>query len=63
MPEPPITLTLEEALTNINNALGSINANRQTHDILTASVEKVKNEIATLHAHLATSLPPDSNPG
>ncbi len=49
-----ITLSVEDALTNIDNALAQLNANRQAHDILKASVERLRSEIIDLNGRLLT---------
>jgi len=45
-------LSTEDALTNIDNALASLNGNRQTHAILLASLERVRSEIVSLNTRL-----------
>ncbi len=49
-----ISLSVEDALTNIDNALAQLNANRQAHDILKASVDRLRSEIAELNSRLLT---------
>jgi hypothetical protein len=41
-------LSVEDALTNVDNAIAQLNANRQTHMILQASVQRIKDEVNEL---------------
>lgn len=67
-----IEVTLEQALTNIDGGLATINANRQTHEVLKTSVQRVRDEIASLtqqlqaskelYAKLVESIPASAHP-
>ena len=49
-----IQLSVEDALSNIDNALSQLNGNRQTHMVLQVSVERVREELISLNTRLLT---------
>ncbi len=48
-------MPLEQAFNLIDQALSQLNANRETHALLQASIERVKNEIMNLSQQVQTS--------
>jgi formate-dependent nitrite reductase cytochrome c552 subunit len=48
----PIEVTVEQAFGNIDQALANAHATRQAHEILKASIERIRNEISQLQKEL-----------